>query len=423
MINRLKPKSEFSRNVLTLMTGATVSQAIPIAITPILTRIYTPEDFGIFALYVSIATIFATIATGRYELAIMLPKKDEDAVNIVILSILITFIISLITFLIVFLFNRQITNLLGNSEISNWLYLIPLTVLLTGIYQSFNLWSNRKKQYKRLAISSVIQSGATGSTNLGMGFGGFGASGLIVGGVIGQAIATSVLVKMIWREDYKFLNYVNKLKIFALIKKYKKLPILNAPNALIDGFRLSGISILIAKFFTTATLGQFSLAWRMLQAPMALIGRSLSQVFFQKISSSNKIDLNTIVKKFILKASLIAIPAFLIIYIFSVDIFVFVFGENWKLAGQSASIMAPWLFLNFLSSPLSTIFIVLNKQEIMLIFSILFMAIPLGIIVVFNSLSFIDVLSMVTLAMSIMLIIFIIMILYYTKKENNICTF
>ena len=79
MLKHLKPKSEFGRNVLTLMTGTTIAQAIPIAISPILTRIYTPEDFGVFALYISISTIFAVIVTGRYELAIMLPKKNKDA--------------------------------------------------------------------------------------------------------------------------------------------------------------------------------------------------------------------------------------------------------------------------------------------------------------------------------------------------------
>ena len=151
LINKLKPKSEFNRNVLTLMTGTTIAQAIPIAISPILTRIYTPEDFGMFALYMSIASIIAIVATGRYELAIMLPKKDEDAINIVALSIIISFFVSFISLLIVFIFNTQITNILGNPEISIWLYFIPLTVLLTGIYQSFNYWSNRKKQYKRLA--------------------------------------------------------------------------------------------------------------------------------------------------------------------------------------------------------------------------------------------------------------------------------
>ncbi|MDA3835797.1 MAG: oligosaccharide flippase family protein [Spirochaetales bacterium] len=257
MIQRLKPKSAFIRNVLTLMTGTTIAQAIPIAISPILTRIYTPEDFGIFALYMSIASLVAVLATGRYELAIMLPKKNEDAVNIIALSVIITFLVSIISLLIVFVFNTQITALLGNTEVSAWLYFIPITVFTTGIYQSFNYWSNRKKQYKRLAVSRVIKSGSTAGTNLGMGFGGFGSSGLILGSIFGQGMATLILVKMVWGEDSKLIGYVSKLKMFALLKKHKKLPFLNLPNALIDGVRLSGINILISKFFATATLGQF----------------------------------------------------------------------------------------------------------------------------------------------------------------------
>ena len=419
MINKFKPKSEFSRNVLTLMTGTTIAQAIPIAISPVLTRIYTPKDFGIFALYMSIASIVAMIATGRYELAIMLPQKDEDAVNIVVLSMMISFFVSFIAFLIVFIFNDQITNLLGNPEIANWLYLIPVTVLLTGVYQSSNYWSNRKKQYKRLATSRIIQSGTTATVRLGMGFPGFAASGLIVASVAGQVVTTSILFKMIWSEDNTLLKYVNKLKIFALMKKYKKLPILNLPNAVIDGFRLSGINILIAKFFTTTTLGQFSLAWGMVQKPMRLIGGSLSQVFFQKIASAKKSDLDAIVKKFILKSSLIAAPLFLIIYFFSVDIFTFIFGKNWKLAGEAASIMAHWLFINFLSSSISNIFIILNKQEVILIVSILYMIVPISIIFTLNNLGFLYILNLISISMSTILIFFILLVLFYTKKEAH----
>jgi O-antigen/teichoic acid export membrane protein len=399
------------------MTGTTIAQAIPIAISPILTRIYTPEDFGMFALYMSIASIFATIATGRYELAIMLPKKNEDAINIVFLSIAIAFIVSLISFIIIFIFNNQITTLLKNPKVSDWLYFIPLTVLLTGLYQSFNYWSNRQKQYRRLAISRVIQSSGTASTNLAMGFNGFTTSGLIAGSLVGQAIATSVLVKMVWKEDSKLLHHINCLKMFALLKKHKKLPLLNSPNALIDGVRLSGINILIAKYFTTATLGQFSLAWKMVQTPLGLLGGSLSQVFFQKVASAKKNELFNIVKKFIAKATLIAVPIFLIIFLFSVDIFTFIFGDDWSLAGRSASIMAPWLFLNFISSPLSTLFIVLNKQEIVLVFSIFYMLIPLSVIFIFRGIDFLEVLNIVTLCMSGMLIIFILLVIYYTKKE------
>jgi len=81
MLTKFKPKSEFSRNVLTPMTGTTITQAIPIAISPILTRIYTPEDFGVLALFVAITAIFGGIANGRYELATMLPKKDKYGIG------------------------------------------------------------------------------------------------------------------------------------------------------------------------------------------------------------------------------------------------------------------------------------------------------------------------------------------------------
>jgi len=95
MKSKLKPKSEFSRNVLTLMTGTTIAQAIPIAISPILTRIYTPEDFGVFALFIAIVGFFSVIASARYEQAILIPKKDEDAINIFALGFIIICSISL----------------------------------------------------------------------------------------------------------------------------------------------------------------------------------------------------------------------------------------------------------------------------------------------------------------------------------------
>jgi O-antigen/teichoic acid export membrane protein len=367
----------------------------------------------------SLASILSVIATGRYELAIMLPKKNEDAANIVFLSILLSILVSFVAFFIILIFNNSITNLLGNPKISKWLYFIPITVLFTGLYQAFNYWSNRTKKYKRMAASRVIQSTGTVSANLGMGFNGFSSSGLIIGRLFGQALATCILAKIIWKEDSEILKYFNRMRIYALARKYKKLPMINLPNAIIDGFRLSGINILIAKFFTTSTLGQFSLAWRMVQTPMALIGGSLSQVFFQEVASSEKKDLFSIAKKYIINGSIIASPLFILIYLFSVDIFIFVFGDEWMLAGKTASILAPWLFLNFLTSPLSTLFIVLNKQEVLLIFGILYMIIPLSVIFIFKELAFIYILNILSFSMSIMLLIFIFLILYETGKINK----
>ncbi|HQS77616.1 MAG TPA: oligosaccharide flippase family protein, partial [Sulfurovum sp.] len=262
------------------MTGTTIAQAIPIAISPILTRIYTPEDFGVFALYMSLASVLSVVATGRYELAIMLPQKDEDAVNIVALSVIIAFFVSFMALIIVFVFNAWITNLLGNAEISNWLYFIPITVLLTGIYQSLNYWSNRKKEYNRLATSRVIQSGATATTNLGLGFGGFGVSGLVFGGVVGQSLAISALATKIWKQDNEFINYINKNRMTVLMKKYIDFPKINMFHSFLNEGKNLIVNILLVKFYNSFILGQFYMVNKILLLPSSLIGGSISQVLF-----------------------------------------------------------------------------------------------------------------------------------------------
>ncbi|WP_228720540.1 lipopolysaccharide biosynthesis protein [Arcobacter acticola] len=354
---------------MTLMTGTTIAQAIPIAISPILTRIYTPEDFGVFALYIAIASIVSVIATGRYEMAIMLPKKDSDAINIVALSMLISFFISFITLVIVFIFNSQITNLLNNHDISNWLYFIPVTILLTGIYQSFNYWSNRKKQYKRLATSRVVQSGSTASANLGMGFGGLGSSGLIIGQVLGQSISTTILGKLIWNEDKNKLKEIKNLKIFAMARRYIKFPKYDIPSNLFSVLSLQISNILFNILFTSTIAGFYFFINKILNVPIILLSRTLGDVFKQKAAedyikfkSFKNIYLITL-KKLILISFL---PAF-ILFIYAVEIVTFIFGSNWKVSGEIAQILIPMFFLKFSISPLTYTFYIVEKQHLNLI--------------------------------------------------------
>lgn len=367
MLTKLKPKSEFSKNVLTLMTGTTIAQAIPIAISPILTRIYTPEDFGVFALYMAIVSIIAVVATGRYEMAIMLPKKDSDAINIVALSILISFFVSFISFVIVFIFNTQITNLLNNPEISNWLYFIPITILLTGIYQSFNYWSNRKKHYKRLAISRVVQSGSTASVNLGIGFCGFGSSGLIIGQLLGQSISTTILGKLIWNEDKNKLNDIKNLKIFAIARRYIKFPKITIWSSFINSFYNNGKFLILGIVFLPNIIGQLYLAFRVLMIPVSIISTNIADVLFQKtsmmnnIKTSNKEILSKLIKVLFVLMSIALLPS-VIIYFFGENLFSFIFGKNWTEAGQYASVLAIALFFQFSIAPFCKVFYVLKKM-------------------------------------------------------------
>jgi O-antigen/teichoic acid export membrane protein len=419
MLNKLKPKSEFTRNVLTLMTGTTIAQAIPIAISPILTRIYTPEDFGLFALYISIASIISVVATGRYELAIMLPKKDEDAAHIVILSLLISFFVSFISFLVVLIFNVQITNVLGNPEISSWLYFIPVTIFMTGIYQSFNYWSNREKKYKRLAINRVIQSGTTATTNLGMGVTGFSSSGLILGTVVGQTIAAMFLAKIVLKENFQIYKKVKKVKILALAKRYIKFPKFEIWSALFNTSSTSSPIILLGIFFSSATVGFYSLSYRILSLPISFMSGSIAQIFLQESVQvkHSKEKLHNLTRSTFRKLFYLGLFPLAFICIFGDKLFTFIFGTQWEIAGEYAQVLSVWLFFVFLISPLSTLLITLEKQKESFYFNMIMLtsrvlALCLGYYI-FN-----DAFKAIVLFTGVGLLSWVILMLYIFKLTN-----
>ena len=374
MINKFKLRSEFSRNVLTLMTGTTIAQAIPIAISPILTRIYTPEDFGVFALYMSVTSMVAVIASGRYELAIMLPQKDEDAMNVMILSILIAVFISIVTLIIIFIFNSQIIFLLGNPSASKWLYFIPLTVLLTGVYQSLNYWFNRNRKYKTLAKNKIIQSGLVSSSNLSFGFTGYGASGLIFSSILGQSIATALLVYQSQKKNQNFLQSIQKLKILALAKRYSQFPKLDVPASLISVFSNQIPNILLNVLFSSTIAGYYYLTQRILSLPLTFISTAVANVFHEEASRSFKKEKNAsvIYQKTFKKLFLIGFLPSIILYIFAQDIFIFVFGKEWAISGDYVKILVPMFFVKFIAKPLSFMLYIGEKQKLNLYSQMLF---------------------------------------------------
>lgn len=360
-------KSNFGRNIITILTGASIAQAIPLAISPILTRLYTPEDFGLFAVYMAIASIIGVAATGRYELAIMLPKKDEDAYHIVYLSFLITSVLSLFLLAIVFLFNNYISEKIGRPDISKWLYLIPFSVFVTGLYNTFNYWHNRNKRYRIIAVNRTIQSGSTSINQLIIGYlSNF--NGLILGGLLGQASALFFLIKKSsFPNGSKYCFNIKKITVIA--KKYKKFPILDVPTALINLIANQAPNLLLASLFSSSVSGFYYLTQRVLQAPITLISGSVLDVFKQRASNDYKLygNCRDIYKKTFLLLLIMALPPSIILVIWVEDIFELVFGSDWRVAGEYAQILIPALFLRFIVNPLSFVIYIADKQHINLI--------------------------------------------------------
>ena len=159
-------KSEFGRNVLTLMTGSSLAQILPILLIPVLTRLFSPEEFGLYALYMSIITFLLVLSAGRYEQAIVLPVEDRDAINVLGLAFKILFYFTGLLILILLLFKSQLEQFINKPILDNWLWLLPFCVFFASAYKILSFWSIRKKQFKNTSASVITHTAGRMTTQV-----------------------------------------------------------------------------------------------------------------------------------------------------------------------------------------------------------------------------------------------------------------
>ena len=370
---RYAPPGSFTENALTLMTGTVIAQVIPIAVSPVLTRLYTPDIFGLFAVYSSVVSIAAVVATGRYEFAVMLPDRDEDSVNLVALSMCIALIVSLLMLIVVSFFSVSLARYLGNPQVAGLLFYVPAAVFLTGIYQALNYWSNRKKQYKRLAISRVAQSSSSSGATLGLGFFNFGGYGLVLGGILGQFMSTCVLGFQVLRDEKSKFAAVNKEQILIQAKTYIDFPKYMILAEVVCAITASMPTFMLSSLFGTAYSGYFMLTQRVIKLPLGIVGRSVGDVFKQRATQDyiKKGDCRHIYLKTLKRLFLLAVMPFLLIFFGAPFLFTLFFGEQWRHAGDYARVMSLMFFLQFLSNPLENMAYIAGKQRFELFWQIM----------------------------------------------------
>ena len=342
--------NDFSKNVLTLMTGTTIAQAIPIAISPILTRIYTPEDFGVFALYLAIVSILVVFTTGQYDLAIMLPKYEKSAISIVKLSLIINTIFSISIFIVIFIFFDFFQSLSDKNSLGYFLYFIPLSVFLIGCYNTMNYWLNRKKQYKMLSTNKVIQSLTSSTSSMTFGIQNFGKDGLIISQLLAQAVVVALLIKKI-KMSFLFQSF-EKLKIIAIARRYIKFPKITMMQSFFSNTTAELPIIIISSFFALKDAGFYSLAQRVVASPISIISSSFFQVFYQSFTTEK--NKQKFYKMKFIKINAVLLPPFILLWFFMEPLFGFVFGEEWVIAGVYSQIILPLLYMKFLSNLFTT---------------------------------------------------------------------
>ncbi|MBK8985790.1 MAG: oligosaccharide flippase family protein [Chloroflexi bacterium] len=368
----VKRKTSFAGDVLKLVSGTAIAQFLGIAASPILTRLYPPEAFGILALFTSITSILGVMVCMRYELAIMLPESDEEAANLLGVSLFFTIIVSLLTVLVVWLVKEPLLYWLNAPGLRPYLWLLPVAVFVSGVFGSLNYWNSRTKHFGRISIAQVSRSVLSTSVQLGLGFVGFATGGTLIGASVGgSALATAVLGGQTWREDKKlFLGSIKWQEMLQEIKRYRKFPLYDTWSALLNTASWQLPVLMLSSFFSSTIVGYYAFGYRILQIPMSFIGSAIGQVFFQRASEAHlRGELAAVVENTFQRLVMIGLFPMLMLTFIGHDLFAVIFGATWAEAGVYTQILSIWAFLWFVSSPLSTIFNTLEKQEFLLKFN------------------------------------------------------
>lgn len=371
-------KKRFVRNVMTVATGTVAAQAMNLLFAPIITRLYGPEAFGVLGVFTTIINIVAPMIALTYPIAIVLPKKERDALTLAKISFYITIIISSFLFVVLLLFKDYIFTLFQIQAVAPFLLLIPIVVFFAGCVEIAKNWLIRKKMFAISAKVTFLQALILNSSKVGIGWLNPVAASLISVSSFGHLLNASLLYYNANKGDKTFKNIFfetekNFNRVKALLKKYRNFPFYRAPQVSLNAI-LQGVPvILLTSFFGPASAGFYSIGKTVLALPSQLIGQAVGDVFYPRISEAGNSgeNITQLIKKATIGLSFIGIVPFGGIMLFGPWMFELVFGDGWGTAGEYARWIALFSLFTFIDRPSVKALPVLSAQAFHLIFTIL----------------------------------------------------
>jgi len=368
--------------IMTLMSGTLIAQVVMLISIPILTRLYTPTEFGLYSTFLAIVTIIGSVSSLKYDQAIMLPKSNRDAEALLFLSTILTVAITLLSILGIFLFYDSILAYFNGSTFV--VALVPIGIFLIGMVQIFNAYSSRNQFYKTLSGVRVLNSFSIVSIQ---GFSRYIMSldGLIVGRLFADFISLFVLIRFHLKRQTFYLSRLSKRRIKINAKRHDDFPKYQSFTVFFSALSQNIPILFLGSFFSPEIAGFYALTIRVLYAPIGLIGKSTKEVYYQKASrmfAEGENFFNLYVKTTFGLFKLFIIPFFIIIF-FGEDIFTLVFGEKWQMSGVYSQILIFWFILLFTNSSSVATFSILSVQKTQMILEIIlafnrFLAIYIG---------------------------------------------
>lgn len=372
---REKLKSNiFFQNIAVVTGGNATAKLIGIIAAPIITRIYTPEDYGIFSVFLSVIGIAGSLATLRYAVTIPIAKEEKLADNLLKLCFLITLSLSLLWFLGIALYGRFFTMQFSAEQLQPYLWLMPVAFLGKGIYEALNNWAIRIKKFRLITRTKISQGVSSAGVKIGLGAIGITPLGLFLGHIAQEAAGITSLFSKLVQLKPAFFKTFSWSGIKYSAKRYKKFPMVQSWSQLLLALGAQLPILLVGAFYGVEVVGVFGLAQNMINMPMDLVGQSVGQVYFSEISKYGKNNPEKIYKlsvSIIKKLFWVGLIPVGILLAFGPSLFKLVFGAEWLEAGVYARFLSILILTRFISSPIANIFNVYEKQSLQLTLNII----------------------------------------------------
>lgn len=351
--------SSFLSNVLTMLSGTIVAQVIPMAIAPVLTRLYAPEDYGRYALFMLVSYTASALASLRYEFGIMLPEKEHAAAGIVVLCFGIAAALCVALFAGTALTTALHVDAFGISRLGAWAHLIPVMVLFQSMYQTLSYWLLRKQAFRHLAASRIFRATVMAVCNVSMGL--FSVrGGLIVSSVLGQVFATAILLVRLARSDREDFRKVTRSAIWVEARRHRRFALFALPADLMSTVAQQFPVMLLP----VESAGSFAFVQNVVNAPVNFVAGAVLDAFKEKAARDfrERGEFRAVFRTLLKTLSLMAAPGGAVLALFGPALFTIVFGAPWREAGEMARILSIVVVFKLVASPLSYSYYIVERQ-------------------------------------------------------------
>lgn len=357
----------------TLAVGNGLARIVGLAAIPILTRIYSPEHFGVLSVFSALLLLLTPLMTLRYELAIPLPRRDSTAMTMVGLSACLLLVMTLTAGILLWTAGPTLLAVTSLEVLIPYRWVLLVALFSAGLYEVLLIWAVRRRAYPAIARTQLQQSAVGSIAKIALGLLGVKPLGLLGGQVLGAGAGTITLVRMFRADVARYRRHVTLSRIGFMLRHYRSFPAYRLPSQLLQIFSSQAPLLLAAAIYDARTTGQLGLAMMTLALPMNLLGHSTSKAYYAEIASIGRkhpADIRNVTHSVIKRLLLLALAPAVLLLIYGERLFVFAFGAEWSAAGEMASILAIYLLFQFMHAPASHLLSVFDGQRLLLMLNV-----------------------------------------------------